>query len=490
MQRRQGRVGVASFLYELRAQQVPSETLARRGFRGPAVRLITAHRAKGLEWKHVFVANVTESVWPDLRRRSALLDVDRLTADGLILPRSRQSLFEEERRLFFVACTRARQTLVVSGIGGVDADAQQPSRFLDNPVVPPVVVEGRPARIDSSIDLIATLRRTATSADSSPALRQAAIERLRSLAAEHDEAGHALFPEANWRTWWGAHDVTSNEVPVDAPEAPLYVRGSSLESLTKCSLKWLLEQKVHADVPKNSALVFGSAIHALTDAVVKGGLPADADVLAAELRAVWNDAGYESMWQSEHDFEEGVAAIGRFLAFQRDHAATPTLSEVDFNAVVDVQTPSGRVEQLRMRGSIDRLEVSDDHGVVVFDYKTGRYAPTGPEVAANPQLRFYQYAVERGLLQEDLVRLAGDHEYRPAGGALVQLRVSDGVRGKGPSHPKVQEQPELDPDWVPTVLGAALDAVRNEAFVAVISSQCEYCAMKSICPLQPEGRQE
>ena len=73
-------MGVASFLYDLRAQQVPSETLARRGFRGPAVRLITAHRAKGLEWKHVFVANVTESVWPDLRRRSALLDVDRLTA--------------------------------------------------------------------------------------------------------------------------------------------------------------------------------------------------------------------------------------------------------------------------------------------------------------------------------------------------------------------------------------------------------------------------
>ena len=84
VQRRLDRAGVSAFVVELQAQNVASETLARQGFRGPAVRLLTAHRAKGLEWKHVFVANVTESVWPDMRRRSALLDGDRLTPDGLI----------------------------------------------------------------------------------------------------------------------------------------------------------------------------------------------------------------------------------------------------------------------------------------------------------------------------------------------------------------------------------------------------------------------
>lgn len=490
VQRRQGRAGVSSFLYELRAQQVPSETLARRGFRGPAVRLITAHRAKGLEWKHVFVANVTESVWPDLRRRSALLDADRLTVDGLIMPRSRQALFEEERRLFFVACTRAKHTLVVSGIGGLDDDAPQPSRFLDNPIVRPTVVEGRPARIDSSVDLIAELRRSATSESSTPALRQAAIERLRALAEERDDAGVRLFPEADWQNWWGAHDVTRSETPVDAADAPLYVRGSSLETLNQCSLRWLLEQKVHADLPKNSALVFGSAIHAITDGVVKGELPADSELLAAELRAVWNDAGYESTWQSARDFEEGIAAIGRFLAFHHDHAGRPTLSEVDFSAVVEVQTPSGRIERLRMRGSIDRVEITDDHGVLVFDYKTGRNAPSNIDAAANPQLRFYQYAVELGLLNDDLKGVAGDHDYTAAGGALVQLRIADGVRSKGPTHPKVQEQPKLDPAWVPEVLGAALDTVRSEAFVAVAGSHCGYCPMKAVCPVRPEGRQQ
>lgn len=490
VQRRQGRSGVSAFVYELRAQQVPSETLARRGFRGPAVRIMTAHRAKGLEWKHVFVANVTESVWPDLRRRSALLDTDRLTVDGLILPRSRATLFEEERRLFFVACTRAKHTLMVSGIAGLDKDAPQPSRFLDNGVLSPEFIEDRPTRIDSAADLVATLRKTATSEESTPALRAAAIERLRTLAAETDDAGAPLFPEADWRTWWGTREVTANEVPIDALDAPLYVRGSSLETLGDCSLRWLLEQKVHADIAKNSALVFGSVIHALTDAVVKGGLPADAQVLADELRKVWNAAGYASAWQSELDFEEGVAAIGRFLAFHRDHADAPTLSEVDFDRVVDIVTPTGRVERLRMRGSIDRIEITDEHGVIVFDYKTGRTAPGSAEVVANPQLRFYQYAVAAGLLDDDLRSLAGDHEYSPAGGALVQLRIGDGVQSRGPNFPKVQQQPSLEPSWTTSVLGAGLDTVRGEAFVAVAGPHCRYCPMKAICPAQPEGRHE
>ena len=488
VQRRQGHAGVSTFLYELRAQQVPSETLARRGFRGPSVRLLTAHRSKGLEWDHVFVANVTEGVWPDLRRRSALLDTDRLTVDGLTLPRSRQALFEEERRLFFVACTRARRSLTVSGIAGLEDDAPQPSRFLDNPVTPAEAVRGRPTRIDSAIDLVAALRRAATSEHSTPALRAAAIERLRDLAQQRDDVGEPLFAEADWRSWWGAHDVTENSTPIDAPDAALYVRGSSLQTLTNCSLRWLLEQKVHAEVPKNTALVFGSAIHALADAVVKGGLPPDVDLLAARLRAVWNHAGYESAWQSERDFEEAIAAIGRFLAFHRDHSAAVTRSEVTFDRIVEIRTPSDRVERLRMRGSIDRVEIVGDGTVIVFDYKTGRNAPSADDVDANPQLRFYQLAVERGLLDDALPEAGAG--LQPGGGALVQLRVGDGVRGRGPTYPKVQQQPPLDAEWSGTILGAGLDVVRSEGFVAVAGSHCDYCPMKVLCPLQPEGRQE
>ncbi len=51
-----GRRGVTNFLAELREQQIPADTLAEKGVRGPAVRLLTAHRAKGLQWRLVVVA--------------------------------------------------------------------------------------------------------------------------------------------------------------------------------------------------------------------------------------------------------------------------------------------------------------------------------------------------------------------------------------------------------------------------------------------------
>ena len=60
------------FLATLVAQQIPADTLADRGSRGAAVRLLTAHRAKGLEWRLVVVAHVQQDGWPDLRRRSSI----------------------------------------------------------------------------------------------------------------------------------------------------------------------------------------------------------------------------------------------------------------------------------------------------------------------------------------------------------------------------------------------------------------------------------
>ena len=67
-----------NFLDEVEAQQIPADTLAERGVRGDAVRLLTAHRSKGLEWRLVVVAGVQEGSWPDLRRRGSLLQADRL----------------------------------------------------------------------------------------------------------------------------------------------------------------------------------------------------------------------------------------------------------------------------------------------------------------------------------------------------------------------------------------------------------------------------
>ncbi len=479
--RHRGHVGVAAFVADLLGQQVPADTLARRGDTGPAVELLTAHAAKGREWAHVFVVDVTEGVWPDLRRRSPILDVDRLDPNGLGAPPGRQARYDEERRLFHVACTRATTSLEVSGTLGLRADDAQPSRFLDNRVVPAVPIGGRPHRLDGVDDIVARLRRTATSTTSGPALRDAAVRRLHALAALRDDSGQPLFPEADPDRWWGMRAVTEAATPVVDPAAPLYVRGSSLDTLGNCGLRWFLDQRVHAETPRGTAVVFGSALHALADGVVRGALPADVPVLAAELRSAWNAAGYDAAWQSERDFAAGVETLARFVHWHTPRAGRVVHSEVTFDGVVDVTTPAGRVERLRMRGSIDRIEIVDDRHVVVFDYKTGRGKYGNQAVADSGQLRFYQLAVARGLVGEGLT---------PDGGAFVHLRVPAGARDA--ASPAVQEQPPLDPadPWVTDVLGAALDTVRSEQFTATPGGHCDTCAMRAACPAVPEGRFE
>ena len=140
---------VRAFVAHLSAQELPGDTGAARAAGGESVRLLTAHAAKGLEWDLVCVAGVQEGVWPDLRERTSLLGIEELVErasgiDGTGVDRRTLAL-AEERRLFYVACTRARRRLVVSAVegalDGADAGANA-SRFLD--LVAPPPEDGRP----------------------------------------------------------------------------------------------------------------------------------------------------------------------------------------------------------------------------------------------------------------------------------------------------------------------------------------------------------
>ena len=128
------------FLDSMSGQEIPGDTLAGHAPDGDAVRILTAHRAKGLEWDVVVVAGVQEGIWPDLRMRSSLLGMDELVdaAAGVLVPGTgidamaaalASKLLDEERRLFYVAGTRARRQLVVTASGSDDTQ-ERPSRFL------------------------------------------------------------------------------------------------------------------------------------------------------------------------------------------------------------------------------------------------------------------------------------------------------------------------------------------------------------------------
>ncbi|MFD0891242.1 3'-5' exonuclease, partial [Streptosporangium algeriense] len=130
--------GVEVFVEDLVAREIPGDSLAERAPDSEAVRIMTAHRSKGLEWDVVVVAGVQEGAWPDLRLRGSVLGTDEMVAKAAgsehenpaaVSAALASQLLAEERRLFYVAATRARRKLVVTAVGGDDAD-ERPSRFL------------------------------------------------------------------------------------------------------------------------------------------------------------------------------------------------------------------------------------------------------------------------------------------------------------------------------------------------------------------------
>ena len=135
--------GVSGFLAEVEGQQIPADTLRESSLRGTGVRLLTAHRSKGLEWELVVVAGVQEGSWPDVRRRGSLLEADRLGRRGVSEAVPTAQRIAEERRLFYVACTRARSRLVVTAVAGTEGEGDQPSRFLTELGVPVRPLPGR-----------------------------------------------------------------------------------------------------------------------------------------------------------------------------------------------------------------------------------------------------------------------------------------------------------------------------------------------------------
>ncbi|MFF3833623.1 ATP-dependent helicase [Streptomyces sp. NPDC002458] len=480
---RTGGRGALNFLEEVDAQDIAADTLSRRAVRPDAVRLMTAHRSKGLEWRLVVVAGVQEGLWPDLRRRGSLLEADRIGRDGLAEPLTPGALLAEERRLFYVAATRARDRLVVTAVKAPADDGDQPSRFLAELGTEPRDVTGRPRRPLAVASLVAELRATTVDPAASEALRDAAAQRLARLAALSDDEGQPLVPAAHPHRWWGLDEPTRSEVPLRDRDHPVALSGSALDQLANtCALQWFLGREVKADAPATAAQGFGNVVHVLADEVASGRTAADLDVLMERLDSVWDGLVFDAPWKSRQEKDQARAALERFLRWHvMDRAGrTPTASEHDF----DVTLEAGEYA-VRIRGSMDRVEQDTEGRAYVVDFKTGKGAPTKDEVASHPQLAVYQLAVREGAVDEVF-----DGRRPEAGGAeLVQLRQPAPKKDGGDALPKVQAQEPLSGEWVSGLLATAAGRVLDERFTPTTGQHCTHCAFKASCSAQPEGRQ-
>jgi superfamily I DNA/RNA helicase/RecB family exonuclease len=471
--------GVAGFTEYLAAQHLPTDTLAPRAPRGEAVALLTAHGARGREWDVVAVPGVQEGAWPDLRLRGSLLGTERLVdlvagvAEPGREPVSRMApLLAEERRLFYSACSRARTTLLVSGVQGED---EQPSRFLEElDPQPGERVVSRPGRSLVLAELVGELRRAVTDPGADPARRERAALALARLA-------EAEVPGAHPDQWFGMAEVSST-APLREPGAVVPVSPSDVERIERCPLRWVLERHGGGDVGALAA-VTGSLVHALVQAESAGAPAAE---LEQALDAAWSRVDAGAPWFGRRELVRVRSMLAAFQGWVRSSRAEG-LRLLDVERAVELDLPPDEVEVgtsgpwLRLRGRVDRLEVDAQGRPVVVDVKTGKTAVSARAAAEHAQLAVYQLAAALGAFGDVVDAAAG-----PGGARLVY--VADRKAGGEAKEPV---QPPLGSEDVAhwrAVLRDCAEHASGSVFVARTGPDCDRCPVRTSCPVHGSGR--
>ncbi|MFL6178282.1 MAG: ATP-dependent helicase, partial [Actinomycetes bacterium] len=379
---RSTRSDLRTFLAELAAQEIPAGTLDDVGVLGAGVRVMTAHRSKGLQWEVVVVAGVQADAWPDLRRRGSVIDSDLLGSDGLRVPSTIADLRRDERRLFYVAITRARRRVVCTAVQAPADDGARPSPFLQDLEIEPVYETDTVRHPLTLSGVVAGLRRELADDGATPAFRRELATRLAALGTPGAD-GKPVISAADPEQWWGLREATgATTVALDGNQPlELHLSGSQIEMLQRCPLQWYLTRRVKAETSRGTAAGFGGVLHALADAVARKELPAEVDALARALDDIWSQLPYTAAWEAGQEHDAAVAAIERFLewhsrARDRELVATEAAFEQTFT-IFDVS--------VHLSGRVDRLE-RDGDGLVVVDFKTSRSQRASKDVASDLQL--------------------------------------------------------------------------------------------------------
>ncbi len=443
------------------AQQIPGDAPVPNVDEASSVSILTAHAAKGLEWDLVCVAHVQEGSWPDLRRRGSLLGSEVLV--DVLAHRDAQSALSlaprlaEERRLFYVAATRARRRLVVTAVS--DAE-EQPSRFLDEldplpdaerPIAPAIRGHYLPG-------LVAELRAVVCDPVAPPVDRHAAAAELARLAA-------AGVRGADPDQWWGLAPMSDDSPPV-ATDRPVPVSPSRVEAFLRCEVRALLQDLGARDGTSISASL-GTLVHEIAQRMGPDATQADVEAMLDER---WGGLDFSARWYAENERERAsriLSALLRWIAGSRAEGLELVGIERDFEA---------RLGDALLTGRVDRLERDDEGRLVVIDLKTGKNKVKADEVHQHPQLSAYQVAVEAGAF--------GEGE-RSGGARLVQLAAS----GKDPEQRQGPLADSDDPQWIHREIARIAARLRGTEFTAVINPGCGHCDLQHCCPLFPNGRQ-
>lgn len=507
-----------AFVDTLRSERIPGDSLAPRSSREDGVRILTAHSAKGLEWDLVVVSGVQEGVWPDLRVRGNLLgsevlielleDAEQQSADPGSIAAFRagalQRMLAEERRLFYVACTRARDRLVVTAVRSTEASGDLPSRFIDELVLPADGVtlpaslaaaagwdEGEPATLGMLLRRLAVpkaaallrahgmadARLRAAAADLDVLRRPMALPplvgELRAAVADGEapllrrEAAAQLLaglavagvPGAALEQWYHLGELT-DERPLAEPGEPVWVSPSRVEGFARCPLRWVLDVAGAKNSDATSASL-GVLVHELAARTIDPEWR-DIDRLVAELDRRLPELVGGGPWFAARE----RARLERMLRDLLEWMARNPRELVDVERAFEV-----RVERAVLTGRVDRIERDEQGCGVVVDLKTSKTRVTERKVSDHQQLGIYQLAVEQGAFRDVGIEASG-------GASLLQL----GSKARRESlQPPISQAAE--PDWARELLLVTAEGMAGRHFEARRNEHCGTCQVRTSCPL-------
>jgi RecB family exonuclease len=321
-------------------------------------------------------------------------------------------------------------------------------------------------RVLSAAALVGRLRGVVCAPDGAvdDVARDCAATQLARLAS-------AGVPGADPAGWHGLRPVSTTD-PLCAPEDPVTLTPSTLQTLNDCPLRWLAERHGGTNA-RDLRSTIGSVLHALIAEPDKSE-----SQLLSELEGAWEHLPFDARWHSANELARHRAMIQAFVEWRAQTRGE--LHEVGVEIDVDgvLGTPRDDGGEVRLRGRVDRLERDGAARLVIVDVKTGKTPVSKDDAQQHAQLAMYQLAVAEGMIA------GGSSGMEPGGARLVYIGKT------GATGATEREQDPLTPatrdEWRNLVRQAA-EATAGPQFIARRNDGCANCPVRPCCPAHVDG---
>jgi ATP-dependent DNA helicase UvrD/PcrA len=398
---------------------------------GDAVRLMTVHGAKGLEFSHVFVLRVNKNKFPQPERPHVFEFPAALMKEGAP---EEQFHNQEERRLFYVALTRAEDRLTITAL------AEKKGR------VPPFIEDILMEPALQRRDVLQLAPKAAVNVNG--AKPAGVIPATGSLFAPPVERPKIFSRIAEWAGTF-----------LPAPPEPLELNPSAVDSYRKCPQKYLFGYLWSLQEGAKATLTFGRVMHATirrTMTEFKKGNPLPFEEVERLFETEWSAYGFEDEYQEGEYKKDGLEQL-RAL-HQAISEQTPEILDLEKTFSLPVEN------NVVLKGRIDQINSLGRNDVEIVDYKTGK-AKKETEARRDLQLSIYAIAAKE-ILEVNPVR-------------LVFHYLQDNSRQETTRSAKqLDEAQEI-------VQEVAAD-IRARSFPAKEGFICRSCAYRPICPAHEE----